>query len=105
MDLFEALKEGGRQNYQREHPFQPYTEGAASAIKATIEALKEMMVGRRKRARISWHTKPDGEQWTLVRCWDAEAITLDGHHGTDGEEVYVLVVRVDEPIQDSKEGS
>jgi len=79
MDFFEAVKEGAKRNYQREHPFQPYTEGAASAINATIEALKQMMVGE---PRVWFITTPG-----RVSLKTAEFV------GSDGEEVAVMVFR------------
>lgn len=70
------------------------TVGFQMGINATIEALKERMVGEPKRMfRISHHTKPDGEEWTFVRHFSSEHISLDGHHGTDGEEVVVGVFK------------
>jgi len=77
--------------------FEPHPDGwkgDVEEVDATIEALKEMMVGEPKRMfRISHHTKPDGEEWTFVRHFSSEHISLDGHHGTDGEEVVVMVFK------------
>jgi len=66
---------------------------ARTGIEATIEALREMMVGEPKLARMTYNMNPDGEEWTSVWCFDGEQISLDGRQGTDGEQVYVIVLR------------
>ena len=38
-------------------------------------------------------TETNGEEWTSVRCSDGKQISLDGRHGTDGEQVCVIVLR------------
>jgi len=65
--------------------------GPANGVNATIEALKEMMVGEPMIATISHNKLIMGdigdEEYLFTN------LHVAGHHGTDGEEVTVMVLR------------
>jgi hypothetical protein len=71
-----------------------------AGLEATIEALKEMMVGEPIGAEII-HSKYDDEHTGKHHIWTEIQVSTGGsfdlkdnkHHGTNGEEVYVLVAR------------
>lgn len=103
MGFFEAF---------RERTFAPYREsgeftelelaGICGVMDAIIEALKEMMVGEPMEGTLKHfarHTPHDyGEKQTHVLTnrgsYPYNRLTACyGHHGTDGEEVYVMVLR------------
>jgi len=72
-------------------------EFVSEGINATREALKEIMVGEPIRCR-AWLCKEKwGEEWTKIYLPQGvgDSIAVGGHHGTDGEEVVVLVVRLE----------
>jgi len=97
MDFFEALRKGALNKTDLRWGF---------AINATIEALREMLVGEPILAEIQ-HGFDGIEKYTEIVIEEGAMghLMIYVRHGTDGEEVYVLVVRADEPKQDSKEGS
>ena len=68
--------------------------GVHEGIDATIEALKEMMVGEPMEGKIR-HTGEEGglATWTIIQGEDFEMEIYSGHHGTDGEKVAVCVLR------------
>lgn len=74
--------------------------GLEAGIEATIEALKEMMVGEPIEARVSHYLSRylPGEERTeyLIQTERGlrNLLKVEGHHGTDGEEVVVLAVRL-----------
>jgi len=65
---------------------------------ATIEALKDMMVGEPIRAVIKHNTWVTMKFTSIYEIGDNEdddpIAVFDGYHGTDGEEVAVLAVRL-----------
>ena len=86
MGFFEELRKRTDENidtFEQEY-------GSATkfiAIEATIEALKEMMVGEPMKAGIEhWH------DLTNIHAPDV-GIWIWGKHGTEGEQVHVIVVR------------
>jgi len=97
MDFFEALEQRadviGEKYINTDLVDDNLIIGFGIGIDATIEALREMMVGEPKLARMTYNVNPDGEEWTSVWCFDGEQISLDGRQGTDGEQVYVIVFR------------
>jgi len=110
-EFFGVLKKQARENYERDHPFQHYTTGAESAINATIEALKEMMVGEPINTNVRVQVEPlfiwdedqreyvpllkEGKQRTGIYGYiELFDITVKDYPGTDGEEVIILPVRL-----------
>jgi len=89
-EFFGVLKKRARENYERDHPFQHYTTGAESAIDATIEALKGMMVGEPIKVRLVHY----GGKTFATFCALPSALT-NKEIGTDGEEVTVMVFKHD----------
>lgn len=96
-EFFEALRERVNSNpgIDLNGASAPLKGGFALGMGATIEALREMMVGEPIRTVIIHHRGPWGEPYT----------SIDGYHGTDGEEVIVLALRADgekeKPKQDT----
>jgi len=96
MDFFEALRTRALLRAIKE----------GHAVDATVKTLREMMVGEPILAEIQ-HGFDGIEKYTeiVVKEGAMGHLMIYVRHGTDGEEVYVLVVRADEPKQDSKESS
>lgn len=90
MDFFEALKANALSKTDE-------FEG----VHATIEALREMMAGEPMKAEIQ-HTVSEGYAYTEVAFeeHDMAHMWFFGHHGTDGEEVAVFIVRTGRKEQD-----
>ena len=97
-DFFGELRRAIRHKCEGQAPLE-----IEEVIDATLEALKEMMVGRPINAIVEHEINQDGEsscteEWTTI---DSHPLYLDryaecgfsGHHGTDGEEVCVIVFR------------
>jgi len=107
-EFFEVLRDraetrlGGSAKYKAQGfvASQMY-EAAVVAINATIEALKEMMVGEPIKARAHHYLSRylPGEERTeyLVETEQGHGalFKVAGHHGTDGKEVTVLVLEHD----------
>lgn len=93
-DFFEAFKRAIHKKMQKWYP-QP--AGYTEVIEAAAEALEEMIVGEPTEAHISHFETNVERQWTdIVSKFGRGKIYLSsGHHGTDGEEVAVLVVRME----------
>jgi len=97
-EFFERLKEraetrlGGAAKYKAQGfvATQMY-EAAVVAIDATIEALKELMVGEPLPGLLCHDTEELSPSYTYL--WLEKTIISEGHIGTDGEEVTVMVLR------------
>ncbi len=102
MEFFEELKQAAHNKFKGE-PLPPWSDGYLFGVAATIEALREMMVGKPIEAIIEHEVHQDTEssnteEWTTI---ESHPLYLDryaecgfgDHHGTDGEEVYVMVFR------------
>lgn len=87
MGFFEELERKAR---RRRHFMQEYGEG----VGGTIEALKEMMAEGPIRGNLYHHRTSWAEPWSaIILPQGVGEFSISGHHGTDGEEVYVIVVR------------
>jgi len=74
-----------------------YGDGYFVGMTAAIKALKEMMVGEPMKAEVQ-HGTSHGLAFTEIVVEEGEEdetgyLIFNGHHGTDGEEVTVFVVR------------
>jgi len=100
--FFERLRERAWLKLRKGKDLGEYNEvveklaiGPANGVNATIEALKEMVVIPLNKMRhlelgYDWEEDPV----TALRTKGGSDITIaDGHHGTDGEEVTVMVFR------------
>jgi len=100
MDFFEALSKRAHNKVDVDEkrygspPFEFAVTGYGG-IKATIEALKEMMVGEPQIGIVQhW-----GDRRTFINYTPRDfayqcCTTLEGHQGTNGEEVMVMVFRI-----------
>lgn len=101
MDFFEELKERANKRTWCKNSF--WRKRRQEGIDATIEALKEMMVGEPIRGRLNHDENPYKKGDMLTWVWTSDmfkgercSLLAPGHHGTDGEEVAVLVIRMRE---------
>lgn len=104
-DFWEALKIAAKKQLQPPMSL-PEKLFVEAGILATIKAEQEMMVGEPIKARIVHQVIYD-KPFTTLSIKEAErpqegtmhwryTLPWSGHHGTDGEEVAVLVVRTGE---------
>lgn len=98
--FFERLREKANKRLKLRWPGKLDDGAADLGIDATIEALKEMVVGEPIKARARHYLSRylPGEERTeyLVETEQGWRILfkLKGFHGTDGEEVAILAVRL-----------
>lgn len=96
MGFFEELKTIVKQKYPHydERPssdnyLHPLQMGRQEGMDATIEALKEMMLGEPIKARATW-----GAGYNITHLWGVKQLgNILGLEDGKGEWVYVIVVR------------
>jgi len=97
MNFFKALREKTLVREQDRVGRSVYlSAGVQRGIDATIEALKEMVVGEPIPMNLSLFHRSEAQVYTLLYDKNDELhARWIGKHGTDGEEVVVMVFRVD----------
>ena len=95
MDFFEVLTEKTLEREQDRVGRSVYlSAGVQRGIAATIEALNEMTVGEPQVGIVRhWGDGRTFISYTPIDCGYQCSTTLEGHHGSDGEEVVVTVFR------------